>query len=145
MNNNYLITIAGKHTADGHVNDVSLSTFGRYHRFGERHYIRYVETEATGFAGDVTTFILEGESRAILQRKGKTNSRLIIEKDQKHVCHYETGAGDLAVGILGDVIDNQLDRRGGSVSLRYRLDVNATLLSVNEIHITVKEHTECTT
>lgn len=140
MKNNCLITIDGKHTADGRVSDVSLSTFGEYRRRNGRHYIRYIETEATGFAGDVTTFTLEGGRRAVLERKGKTNSRLIIEKDQKHVCHYETGVGDLAVGILGDVIDNQLAAGGGSVSLRYRLDVNASLLSVNEIFITVKEH-----
>lgn len=145
MKNNYLITITGKHTADGRVNDVSLSTFGDYRSRGGRHYIRYIETEATGFAGDVTTFMLEGGRRAMLQRKGKSNSRLIIEKDHKHVCHYETVAGALAVGILGDVIDNQLDECGGSASLRYRLDVNSSLLSINEINITVKEHHKCMT
>ena len=140
MNNDYLITIAGKHTTDDNVETISLTTFGDYgHRDG-KDYITYAETETTGYAGDITTVTLDGNRCATLERRGKTNSNLVMEKGQKHICHYETGYGNLTVGIRADVIENLLSPDGGSVNLRYKLDLNSHTVSTNELNITVKQH-----
>lgn len=140
MKNDYLITIDGRHTADDDTETISLSTFGSYvHRDG-KDYITYKETDATGYEGDVTTVMLENSNRATITRHGKTRSRLVIEKGQKHMCHYETDYGNLMIGILADKIDNRLQADGGEVRLRYSLDINSNALSVNELNITVKEN-----
>lgn len=140
MKNDYLITIAGKHTTDENVETVSLSTLGDFRHIDGKTYISYTETEATGFAGDVTTVTLDGEHSATLERNGKTTSRLIMEKGQKHMCHYDTGYGNLVVGILADKIESSLSESGGSVNLRYMLDINSNALSTNELNIIVKEN-----
>jgi len=140
MNKKYLITIDGKHTAGKDVETVSLSTLGTFDARDGKFFITYEETEATGFAGDVTTFTVESENRATLERSGKTSSTLYMEKGQKHMCHYRTGAGNLVIGILADTIENQLTPKGGQVKLRYTLDLNSSVLSTNELNITVKEN-----
>ena len=139
MNKEYLITIDGSHTADGGTERISLTTIGDYSRRDGIDYISYKETEATGFEGDTTTLIVEEGLRATLLRSGKTNSRLVIEKGQKHMCHYDTGFGSVAISVMADRIDNQLRHDGGKVRLRYSLDLNANALSVNELDITIKE------
>lgn len=140
MKDEYLITIDGSHTADDDTESVSLSTLGSYERRDGKDYITYRETDATGFGGDVTTVELESDRRAVITRQGHTNSRLVIERGQKHMCHYETGFGNLMIGIRADRIENHLREHGGHVRLRYALDFNANALSVNELNITVKEN-----
>lgn len=140
MKDNYMITIDGRHTADDETESISLSTFGSFVHRDDKDYIIYRETDDAGLSGDVTTVVLEKDRRATITRRGKTNSRLVMEKGQKHMCHYDTGYGSLTIGILADRIDNRLNPRGGEVSLRYALDFNASALSVNELNITVKEN-----
>ena len=140
MNKNYLITIDGKHITGEDVETVSLSTLGNFGSQDGKFFITYEETEATGFAGDVTTFTVENENLATLERNGRTSSKLFMEKGQKHMCHYRTGAGNLVVGILAETIENRLTPKGGEVKLKYTLDLNSSVLSVNELNITVKEN-----
>ncbi len=140
MNNNYLITIDSKYTIGDEVESVSLSTFGDFWQSDDKYYITYKETKATGYDGDITTLTVENQSRATLERRGKTNSRLVMETGQKHICHYDTGFGDNRIGIFTDVIDNRLSQNGGALKLRYTLDLNSNAISTNELHITVKEN-----
>ena len=140
MKKNYLITIDGKYITGNDVETISLSTLGSFEISDDKFYITYEETEATGFNGDITTFTVEKNNRAILERRGKVTSKLFIEKGQKHMCHYRTDAGNLVIGILADTIENRLTSKGGEVKLRYTLDLNSNVLSTNEINITVKEN-----
>lgn len=139
MKDNYLITISGSHMSEDDTEQISLSTFGSYERRDGKDYISYRDTGATGFEGDVTTVMLEANRRATITRQGRTYSSLIIEKGQKHMCHYDTGFGNMTIGIRADKIENRLKTDGGQVRLRYALDFNANALSVNELNITVKE------
>jgi uncharacterized beta-barrel protein YwiB (DUF1934 family) len=140
MKKDYLITIDGRHTAGDNTENISLSTLGSYSRRNGVDYIIYKETEATGYEGDVTTLMVENQHRATITRSGKTKSHLVIEKGQKHMCHYDTGYGSINIGILAEKIDNSLAMEGGEVRLRYALDLNASTISVNELTITVKEN-----
>lgn len=140
MSNDYLITIDGKHKTGDNIETVSLTTLGNYTKHDGMSCITYTETPATGFDGDVTTLTVEDGRRATLERTGKTNSKLIMEKGQKYMCHYDTGYGNIMIGIFADIIDNNLDHDGGQVRLRYTLDMNSNALSTNELNITVKEN-----
>lgn len=140
MNNDYLITIDGKHKTGDNTETVSLTTLGNYTKRDGKFYISYHETSATGFDGDITTLTVEDELRATLERTGKTNSKLVMEKGQKYMCHYDTGYGNMMIGIFADIIDNHLGHDGGKVRLRYTLDMNSNAISTNELNITVKEN-----
>lgn len=101
--------------------------------------ISYNDSEATGFAGSVTTVSCIGEELASMTRNGAANARLIIEKDRRHHCHYGTEYGDFMIGVCTDEIRNELEETGGDIYLKYTLDINSSYMSENEMFINVKE------
>ena len=137
MEKDFLITIAGSQTTGANTETISLSTFGEFKRADGMDYISYFEPDPKGAGGDVTLLTIDGCRRATLERTGKSRSRLIMEKGQRCICHYDTAFGNLMVGIKTDIIENQLTEEGGHVVLSYSLDVNSAAISSNRLDITV--------
>ncbi|MEG0832957.1 MAG: DUF1934 domain-containing protein [Oscillospiraceae bacterium] len=142
MKDDYLITIEGSQERDGETDRLSLSTFGYFEHHCGKYYISYKEDEASGFGGDMTTVKIEDGNRVTMIRLGESNSRLVMEKGHRHLCHYSTGQGDLVVGIFAKEILNNLSESGGELQLSYSLDVNANSVSENKLNITVKENSQ---
>ncbi|HCB99707.1 MAG TPA: DUF1934 domain-containing protein [Ruminococcaceae bacterium] len=140
MQKDVLISITGTvNTDDGVPDVVEMVTAGRYYKRNGKYYIRYKETEATGFAGVTTTVKIDGDDAVTLTRSGQTASRLILEKGRRHLCQYNTDLGQMLLGVSGCQIHSLLNDAGGELNFRYMLDVNSNLVSRNEVHISVKE------
>ena len=140
MKKDVLISIKGTIKADGVEPDViELLTSGRYYNKDGNYYISYKESEATGYEGVTTTLKVDGESSVTLIRNGSINSRLFLEKGRRHLSQYDTGYGQLMVGVSGCRIKSQLDDLGGELSFFYTLDINSSMVSENEVYISVKE------
>ncbi len=140
MQKDVLISITGTVISEEGVPDViELVTAGRYYKRDGKYYIRYLESEATGFAGVTTTVKVEGERAVTLTRSGPAASRLILEHGKRHLCQYSTGVGQMMVGISGCQIHSDLGELGGELEFHYMLDVNSNLVSRNEVRIRVKE------
>ena len=133
------ITIKSTQTIDenGEKDVTELFTFGSIENIGNGYILRYDESEATGFEGSSVTLTVK-DACVTMQRSGKAASSLIIEKGKKHHCHYATEYGDFMIGISTDEIENRLDDCGGSIYLKYTLDINSSFMSENEMNITVK-------
>ena len=98
---------------------IELMTYGSFLKKAGSYYISYKETETIGFAGCTTTIkIAEDGSRVALLRFGRANSQLLIERDRRNLCHYETEVGSLTLGVTGDGIDCKLTEKGGSAASR---------------------------
>lgn len=138
MREDYLITIRGTMEQDGESDNVELITRGNFVRRGQSYYITYRETEATGYKDCVTTVKVEGDEKVSMLRYGPAPSQLVIEKGRRHVCHYETGAGSLSLGVAADAIESRLSDHGGRVRFSYLLDVDTASISRNEVDITVR-------
>jgi uncharacterized beta-barrel protein YwiB (DUF1934 family) len=137
---NALISIKGTVLSEGAPPDViELITEGRYCINGGKRYISYKESDMTGLDGVTTTLKVEGDDTVTLIRSGAAQSRLIIAKGQRQLCHYGTDYGDLMVGISGCHIDSKLGEVGGELSFNYTLDVNSSMVSHNEVFISVRE------
>ncbi len=136
---NYIISIDGKQTVDNNSDTLCLLTHGSFSKKDGKYYIGYSESEATGFEGHYTTLEIEDQNKVTLRRDGKIGSELIIEKGKKHICHYVTDYGGMFVGIRAHTIQNNLDDNGGSLKLKYNLDINSSEISTNELNITVSE------
>ena len=119
---------------------IELMTRGSLVKKGESFYISYKETETIGFAGCTTTIkIAEDGSRVALLRFGRANSQLLIERERRNLCHYETEVGSLTLGVTGDGIDCRLTEKGGSATFSYLLDADDTrLVSRNTLEMTVQ-------
>ena len=86
-----------------------------------------------------TLLKIEGDSRVTMTRSGKRNQQLIIEKGERHQCHYDNGYADWIMGIQGYGIENGLEDNGGTLNFKYSMDINAMFASENEVNIVVKE------
>lgn len=132
-----LITVKGTQT-DGDLSDVTeFTTEGTLSRKDNKVMLSYEESDAIGVNG-VTTYLRLEDERVVIQKSGKLNSRLLVEKNKRNICHYETEYGPLTIGVFGEMITNNVEK-DGSLYLRYTLDVNSAFISRNEIEIKFKE------
>ncbi len=138
MKEDYLIKVHGTMENDDDSDSVELLTRGNFVKKNGTYFITYSETEATGFTGSTTTVKVEGEHKVSMIRHGESPSHLIIEKGCRHVCHYETGAGAMTLGVAADEIQSKLTTTGGSLKFSYMLDVDSERVSKNIVKITVK-------
>lgn len=135
-----LIEIKGTQTVDDDSDVIELTTVGKMDVIGNKTYIRYDDSTATGDEAIACMIKYDPkDDSVIMQRSGTLNSRMYIKKGQRHICHYETGQGVLTMGIFGENVDASLTKDGGSLSLSYTIDVNYGLMSRNEVEIKVKE------
>lgn len=139
MKKDVLISIKGISSIDGESDTMELTTLGNLFTKNGKQIICYKESEATGFAGTTTMLEVEGDNSVVLKRRGTNRSELIIEKGKRHLCHYDTGEGEIMIGVFSDSITNSLSDSGGDVSFKYSLDINSSLASENEVYINVKE------
>lgn len=139
MKKDVLITIKGTRLMDGECDTVELMTSGTFSRRKGEYYISYEESEATGYEGSKTMLRVEGDRKVTMTRRGSTKSQLIIERDKRHLCHYDIGLGELLVGIHSQDIVSTLHDDGGELYFRYTLDINTSLASENEVSILVRE------
>lgn len=134
-----LIKLKSVQLSEGDRSEIELVTEGLYKKVNGGFEVGYDETEATGFEGSHTTISCIGENYASLIREGKLCSKLVIEKDKKHHAYYDTPYGGFMVGIYADKINNKLDDGGGELYFKYTVDVNSSLVSENEVFISVTE------
>lgn len=139
MLKNVLIKINGTNTSEGNADKVEFTTEGKLGEKEGKMYILYEEAESIGTTGVKTMLKVESDKQVVLQRSGALNSRMIIEKGQRHNCCYSTVQGDVMVGVFGEAIKSELNDNGGKLYMRYTVDVNMGLVSRNEIEISVKE------
>lgn len=140
MQENYLISIKGRQKVDGEVGEVELTTLGSYVKRGGSRYIVYKEYPSEESSASRTSILkIDGSARLTLMRKGGDNTRLILENGKRHLCQYDTGYGNMMIGIFTSRLDSELNDTGGSLNVCYTLDINSTLSSMNELFITVKE------
>jgi len=140
MKDKYLISVIGTQFVDGEKDVVKLKTAGEYYCENDIIYIKYKEYDNENpmicFDNTVT---VEGDNIVTVIRGGAANSRLTLEKGRRHQCHYNTMFGDLMVGVFTNVIENNLNEKGGTLQASYTLDFNAGLVSKNDIFIKVTE------
>ncbi|MBR6407919.1 MAG: DUF1934 domain-containing protein [Clostridia bacterium] len=138
LKNKAVITINGKYCTEAGTDTVELTTYGTYTKVDGKYYITYREQDE-GMVDVVTTLTWDGAGRVTLTRAGDVTSRLILEKGKRHTCSYEMGGMQLMMGVFSDILSSDLDESGGTLALSYTLDINSSLISRNEIEITVKE------
>lgn len=124
---------------DGEDDEMDLLTKGVYRKRGNLSQILYQDSEATGFYDCETRLIAHGNSSVSIVRQGeKVGSDLIVQQEKKLYSQYKTPMGGVCIGIMGNQIDNRLGESGGTLYLRYTIDMNGSFVSENEISITVE-------
>ena len=139
MQENYLISILGRQQVDGETGEVQVTTLGSYVNKGKNRYITYKEYDSEVNGKPVTSVLkVEGNDKVTLMR-GAGSTRLVLENGKRHLCQYDTGYGNMMIGIFTSQLHSNLTDEGGKLEVRYTLDINSNLSSSNEILITIKE------
>ena len=137
MEKDVVISIKGMQKYEGMAPDITeLVTKGRLSREGESYILSYQESELTGLGGTLTTFQVEGGQVTHL-RVGEFNSQMVFQEGRRHLCLYDTGFGSLTVGVFTSKLKVALGQEGGSMDIRYTLDIDSNLSSQNELTVTV--------
>jgi len=137
MVENYVISIVGKQDYDGECGEVNLTTMGSYTQKNGKKFIAYKEYGEDGNPPITSVLKIDNERVEMIHTGDRT--RLILEKGQRHSCEYDTGVGNLSVGVFTSDIISTLGDNGGNIQIFYTLDINSSLSSKNEISITVRE------
>lgn len=132
------INIKGTQFVDDESDVIELTTLGKMGEKNGRIFLTYTE-EREHMPAVITTLKISGENSVVMQKSGGDTSRLMIEKGQRNLSLYETGYGALTIGVFGEKIENRMNENGGQINMSYTIDANSSLLSRNELEITVKE------
>ena len=121
---------------------IELMTRGSFTKKNGSYYISYKETQTIGFEGCTTTIkIAEDGSRVALLRFGKVNTQLVIQRDYRNICYYETEVGPITLGVTGDGIECSLTETGGTARFSYLLDADdpISIINRNTLEISVQK------
>lgn len=135
-----LISITGTQTIGKDKDKIELITNGTIDRINGEYVIDYTE-KLEDSPGTTYTTIRAGESKVTITRTGARNSQLLLEKGQRHLNHYDTGYGQLILGINTSKLINNLDKNG-ELTADYSIEMNHELASMNSFHLKIKEITK---
>lgn len=136
IKDDYNINIIGRQTYDGEVDEIALSTTGTYAQRGGARFISYKEYDEEDPKISRTAVLKVEPEKVTLMRIG-SDTRLILEKDRRHLCLYDTGFGALTVGVFTSELKNALHSKGGRLEIEYTLDINSSASSRNELSVEV--------
>ena len=119
---------------------IEIMTYGTFVKKGGSYYITYKETQTVGFEGCTTTIkIAEDGSRVALLRFGKVNTQLVIQRDYRNICYYETEVGPITLGVTGDGIACDLSEpAGGTAKFSYLLDADDPTALINRTTLEIQ-------
>ena len=111
---------------------IEIMTYGSFLKKGDTYYITYKETQTIGFEGCTTTIKIAADgSRVAMLRFGPASAQIIIERDRRNICYYETEIGSLTLGVTGDGIECNLTEKGGTAKFSYLLDADDPISVIN--------------
>ena len=123
--------------ADSDDDGFELMTDGEYIQENGISTFSYVESELTGIDGLLTTFMVEPD-RVVLQRGDGMGGVMVFDESLKHHFLYETPYGSVTMGIDTLSIKKNMRDDGGSLEIRYDIDVDNVAVSQNLFEIDIR-------
>ncbi len=137
----YIIKINDLHVAGDEKESSELITTGSLRFLGEDYKIRYKET-SEGLEDCFVTLSFENGNRVTMTRTGGFTAEMIMEKNKRHTCVYNTPMGSLSLGIYTQKVSSSMTEDGGTLVFEYTLDANGGFLSSNTLEITLEKAKE---
>ena len=79
------------------------------------------------------------DRKVTIMRFGDVNTQKTIEQGKKHLNYYETPEGTFLMGVLGDKVNVSLDDKKGRILLKYGVEFNNVLTTLNTIDVKYEE------
>ena len=134
----YVFIISSEITTDGEKSNIELTTTGSYSRLNGRWVLLYDEMSEDKTTV-IKTIVKADDKSVMITRNGDVSSKLIMTEGERNMCQYRTQFGDILLGVYCNEVINKLNDNGGTISMSYTLDVNASVLSENNVMIKIRE------
>ena len=137
MEDNVLIKVKTYLDVEGSGDEpVELETHGKFGKINGKYYIKYKESELTGFA-DTTTTIKVWDTTAQVMRKGKFNMKLEYEQGKQNLVLYPTPYGEIAAAIKTYCVEYDFGKNQGWLKVDYSFDSDNAYSQKNSLNIKV--------
>ena len=137
MNCKIIIKGTQKLTAEDTPDTICYDSMGTYRETDSTKYITYTEYDEE--RADVSRKVfLKIENKSVTMQKQGTETKLIMEKDNRHNCIFGTDFGPMTFGIYTDEVKDNLSEKGGKLHLSYTLSLNGSLCSLNTLDLTME-------
>lgn len=133
------IDIAGQQQTQEGTDHIALTTEGEMIFLDDGYRLTYMESAVTGMEGVQTTVEVVGD-RLQLRRTGAFSSLLILEKQQRYLCQYDTPYGQLMLGVYTSQLEHRMTHEGGVIRIAYTIDFGGDMASRHQLTIAVSPH-----
>ncbi len=138
MENNVMIRIKTLQEADGESQDpIELETPGMFGIINQKYYIKYKESEMTGFPDTVTTLKI-WKDNVIVTRKGRFNMQIHYQTGERKLCLYPTPYGEIGASIATSEIVFSFADREGNLRVDYTLDADNENFIKNSLRVSIQ-------
>lgn len=141
-NENAVMTIRSCQKADGETDASELNTTARYRFHDHTAEIIYTELDEMGNPNGETTITVLHDGLVTIRKTGFTEAIMVLEVGKTHPARYHTVVGAMEMRLCATEISVDLGTEGGSLKLRYLLDIGDTYSAVNLIDLQVRLRTE---
>ena len=114
-----------------------LITDGEYEQKDGISSFSYIESSLTGSDGMLTTFDVENDRVTLRRGDGISGDMIFSEKQKQHFL-YNTPFGSIMLGIGTHSISQDMHGDGGSLEIRYDIEVDNVAVSQNLFQIDIK-------
>ncbi len=123
MTKNVIISLMGlQYAVEEEEAPIEVINFGQYYKKGEKHYLLYEETDESGKATKCRIKVSEKELE--LQKRDRTNTRLLFLPGEQYLTNYETPYGGLLVGVNTRSLELYEEEEFLRATLKYGLEIN---------------------
>jgi uncharacterized beta-barrel protein YwiB (DUF1934 family) len=120
---NVIISLTGlQYAVEEEEAPIEVINFGQYYKKGDKHYLLYEETEESGKS--VKCRIKVSAKELELQKRDRSNTRLLFLPGEEYLSNYETPYGDLLVGVNTRSLELYEEEEFLRATLKYGLELN---------------------
>lgn len=132
-----IISVKGLMGTDDNGDDIELVTKGLYDYKNGKAKFSYLESELTGMEGTKTAFDVH-EGYASITRTGSVTMQMVFEEGKKNYFVYNTPYGAMTMGVDTHSVYSRLGENGGSLNVKYILDISGAMASRNNLDVTIQ-------
>ncbi len=123
MNKNVVISLMGlQYAVEEEEAPIEVINFGQYYKKGDKHYLLYEETDESGKATKCRIKVSGKELE--LQKRDRSNTRLLFLPGEEYLTGYETPYGSLLVGVNTRSLELYEEEEFLRATLKYGLEIN---------------------
>ncbi len=123
MTKNVIISLMGlQYAVEAEEAPIEVINFGQYYKKGNKHYLLYEETDENGKVTKCRIKVSEKELE--LQKRDRSNTRLLFLPGEEYMTGYETPYGSLLVGVNTRSLELYEEEEFLRATLKYGLELN---------------------